>query len=50
MEKMVPTLLLVAVVLVAAYFMLMKGGDVSSAEARRLVHAGARLVDVRTPR
>jgi rhodanese-related sulfurtransferase len=26
----------------------MKGGDVSSAEARHLVRAGARLVDVRT--
>lgn len=49
MEKMVPTLLVVAVVLVAAYFMFMKGGDISSAEARQLVHGGARLVDVRTP-
>lgn len=49
MEKMVPTLLVVAVVLVAAYFMFMKGGDVSSVEARQLVNAGARLVDVRTP-
>ena len=48
-EKMLPTLLVVAVVLVAAYFMFMKGGDVSSAEARQLVQAGARLVDVRTP-
>ena len=48
-EKMLPTLLVVAVGLVAAYFMFMKGGDVSSAEARQLVHAGARLVDVRTP-
>jgi len=46
---MLPTLLVVAVVLVAAYFMFMKRGDVSSAEARQLVHAGARLVDVRTP-
>jgi phage shock protein E len=48
-EKMVPTLLMVAVGLVAAYFMFMKGGDVSGAEARELVQAGARLVDVRTP-
>ena len=49
MEKMLPTLLVVAVVLAVAYFMFMKGGDVSSAEARELVRAGARLVDVRTP-
>jgi rhodanese-related sulfurtransferase len=48
-DKMLPTLLVVAVVLVVAYFMFMKGGDVSSAEARQLVQAGARLVDVRTP-
>jgi rhodanese-related sulfurtransferase len=48
-EKMLPTLLAVAVVLVAAYFMFMKGGDVTSTEARQLVQAGARLVDVRTP-
>ena len=47
-EKILPTLLVVAVVLAVAYFMLMKGGDVSSAEARQLVQAGARLVDVRT--
>lgn len=49
MEKMLPTLLAVALVLVVGYFMFMKGGDVTSAEARRLVQAGARLVDVRTP-
>jgi rhodanese-related sulfurtransferase len=48
-EKMLPTLLVIAVVLVAGYFMFMKGGDLSSAEARQLVQAGARLVDVRTP-
>jgi phage shock protein E len=48
-EKMLPTLLVVAVALVAGYFMFMKGGDVSSDEARQLVRAGARLVDVRTP-
>jgi len=46
---MLPTLLVVAVLLVAGYFMFMKGGDVSSADARQLVQAGARLVDVRTP-
>ena len=48
-EKLLPTLLMVAVVLAAAYFMFLKGGDVSSADARQLVKAGARLVDVRTP-
>jgi phage shock protein E len=48
-EKMLPTLLVVAAVLAVAYFMFVKGGDVSSAEARQLVQAGARLVDVRTP-
>lgn len=48
-EKILPTLLVVAVVLAAAYFMFLKGGDVASAEARQLVHDGARLVDVRTP-
>jgi phage shock protein E len=48
-EKMLPTLLVVAVAVVAAYFMFMKGGDISSMDARRLVQAGARLVDVRTP-
>ena len=48
-EKMLPTLLLVVVALVAGYFMFMKGGDTSSAEARQLVQTGARLVDVRTP-
>ncbi|HVY31966.1 MAG TPA: rhodanese-like domain-containing protein [Polyangiaceae bacterium] len=46
---MLPTLLIVAVVLGAGYFTFMKGGDVSSAQARQLVQAGARLVDVRTP-
>ena len=49
MGKVLPTLLVAAVVLVAAYFMFMKGGDVISADARQLVGAGARLVDVRTP-
>jgi len=46
---MLPSLLVVAVLLLAAYFMFLKGGDVSPAEARQLVQAGARLVDVRTP-
>jgi phage shock protein E len=48
-EKVLPAVVAVALVLVVAYFMLMKGGDVSGAEARQLVRAGARLVDVRTP-
>ncbi|HEX2673290.1 MAG TPA: rhodanese-like domain-containing protein [Polyangiaceae bacterium] len=47
-EKMLPTLLVVAVVLVAAYFLFAKGGDLTGAEARQLVQSGARLVDVRT--
>ena len=48
-EKMLPTLVIVAVVVALGYFMFMKGGDVSGAEARQLVQTGARLVDVRTP-
>lgn len=48
-DKMLPTLLVIAAVLVAAYFMFMKGGDISGADARQLVQKGARLVDVRTP-
>lgn len=47
--KILSGLLVVAVVLAAGYFMFMRGGDVSSAEARQLVQAGARLIDVRTP-
>jgi phage shock protein E len=47
-EKLLPALLVVAVVLAVGYVMFMKGGDVSSAEARQLVQAGARLIDVRT--
>jgi phage shock protein E len=46
-EKMLPAIV-IAIGLVFAYFLLMKGGDVSGAEARQLVQAGARLVDVRT--
>jgi phage shock protein E len=49
MDRMLPTVLVVVAVLVFGYFMFMKGGDVSSEEARRLVQSGARLVDVRTP-
>jgi rhodanese-related sulfurtransferase len=39
----------VVVALAAAWFFLFRFGKTSSAEARRLVAAGARLVDVRTP-
>ena len=49
MDKTLPTLLVIAAVLVAGYFLFMKVGDVSSQQARQLVDAGARLVDVRTP-
>ena len=49
MEKMLPTLIIVAVALAIAYVSFAKKGDVSGAEARQLVQAGARLVDVRTP-
>jgi rhodanese-related sulfurtransferase len=45
---MFPAVLAAVLVLLGAYFMLMKGGDVSGAEARRLVQAGARLIDVRS--
>jgi phage shock protein E len=47
--KMLPTVLVVAVVLIAGYFLFTKAGDVSGAQARQLVQAGARLVDVRAP-
>lgn len=48
-EKLLPTLLVIVAVLAVGYFMFMKGGDVTSQQARQLVDAGARLVDVRTP-
>lgn len=35
--------------LVVAWMVLKRRGDISSAEARRLVNEGARLVDVRSP-
>lgn len=38
-----------AAAVVVALVLFRKGGDVSGADARRLVEAGARLVDVRTP-
>ena len=46
---MLPIVLVLAAVLLLGYFLFMKGGDTTSAQARQLVQAGARLVDVRTP-
>jgi phage shock protein E len=48
MKKLLNLLGLLAL-LVAGYFFLMPRSELSGAEARRLVQAGARLVDVRTP-
>jgi len=48
-EKMLPTVLIVVVLVVVGYLTLRKGGRVDSVQARQLVQAGARLVDVRTP-
>ncbi len=42
-------LLWVALVLVVSYLLLVRRGDVSGADARRLVEKGATLLDVRTP-
>jgi rhodanese-related sulfurtransferase len=39
----------IVAMLVVGYLVFMPGGEVSGSEARRLVAAGARLVDVRTP-
>jgi phage shock protein E len=39
----------IIVALAVAYVLVGKRGDIDSSEARRLVEAGARLVDVRTP-
>ena len=38
----------VVAVLAVGYLLFMRGGDVTGSDARRLVEAGARLVDVRT--
>ena len=38
----------ILVVLLAVYFLFMRGGDVKGPDARKLVEAGARLVDVRS--
>ena len=40
--------LVIAGALGLGYFLFLRGGDISGAEARRLVQEGARLVDVRT--
>ena len=47
--KMLPTLLIVVLLLAVGYLVLARGGDVNGEQARQLVQAGARLVDVRTP-
>ena len=47
--KMSSTVLVVALLLLVGYFLFRQGGDTSGAQARELVQAGARLVDVRTP-
>lgn len=49
MVKSMSIVFVVAVALIAVYFLFLRGGDVSGAQARQLVQAGARLVDVRTP-
>lgn len=49
MIKLFKILLGGAVVLAIAFPLLSRGGDVSGSEARGLVEAGARLLDVRTP-
>jgi phage shock protein E len=49
MDRIVPTALAIAAVLVIAYSMIIKGGDISGGAARKLVQSGARLVDVRSP-
>ena len=48
-ERALPTVLAFVLALVVGYFLFMKGGDTTGAQARELVRAGARLVDVRTP-
>lgn len=42
-------IIIVAVIAAMGYLSFRGRGDVSGAEARRLIEAGARLVDVRTP-
>ncbi len=41
--------ILIVVALALGYLLLKRRGDVTSSEAHRLVEAGARLLDVRTP-
>jgi len=47
-EQALPAIIVISL-LFALYSLFMKGGDVNGADARRLVQAGARLIDVRTP-
>ena len=47
--KMSSTVLVVSLLLFVGYFLFRQGGDTSGTQARELVQAGARLVDVRTP-
>jgi rhodanese-related sulfurtransferase len=49
MEKLPSIALVAAALLAVGYFLFMRGGDLSSTEAKQLVQAGARLVDVRSP-
>jgi rhodanese-related sulfurtransferase len=48
-ERALPSIVAVGLILFVGYFLLMRGGDTTGAHARLLVQAGARLVDVRTP-
>jgi phage shock protein E len=48
-KKMLPALVVIALALALGYFTLSKRGDVTRSDAHRLVQAGARLVDVRSP-
>ncbi|NUO47381.1 MAG: rhodanese-like domain-containing protein [Polyangiaceae bacterium] len=43
------TVLVVVVLLLIGYMLITRRGDVSAAEARRLITGGAKLVDVRSP-
>jgi len=49
MNMTLKIVLAIAAVLLVGYMLLARRGDVPTAEARRLVEGGARLVDVRTP-
>ncbi len=49
MTRSIVLTIAIALALALGYLLLQRRGTVSSSEARRLVEAGARLVDVRTP-